>query len=346
MEPGRKLLLTLRYMATGELYRNSMRWNHRVPHNSISILIREVSTAIFEEYKDEVWTLPSTPEGWREVAEVFSTRWNFHHCVGAVDGKHIALVKPGKSGSTYYNYKRFYSIVLMALADANYCFLWCSVGHPGNSSDAGIFNRSSLKRRLQTNTLGLPPPEPLPNDDRNITFFIIGDDAFPLNPWLMKKFPTRNVTPKERIFNYRISRPRLVVENAFGILANRWRCLTTTMQQHPKTVTTITKGCLTLHNIIRKRQPLQPGEADHVDDQGNVVPGAWRQHVRLTSNRNVVGNQTMRQAKIQRNYLCDYYNAPVGAVPWQQRAVELNRYHQVQAQPQSDADSGSDSDVD
>ena len=140
LEPGHKLLLTLRYMSTGEAYR-SMRFNFRVPHNSISLIVREVCTAIYEEFRDDVWNMPSTQDEWKEVERGFATRWNFHHCVGAIDGKHVAIQKPRNSGSQYYNYKNFFSVVLMAAVDANYQFLWCSVGHPGRSSDAGIFNR-------------------------------------------------------------------------------------------------------------------------------------------------------------------------------------------------------------
>ena len=190
-----------------------------------------------------------------------------------------------------------------------------------------MYNRSPLRKRLERNTLGLPAPDPLPGDDRVTPYFFVGDDAFPLNTWLMKPYPMRSLTPTQRIFNYRLSRARRVVENAFGITANRWRCMLTTMQQEPTTVVTIVKGCLTLHNIIRRRNPLQPGEVDQEDADGNIVAGAWRDGAQLTDNRNLVGNQTTRVAKVQRNNLCDYYNNPVGSVPWQDRVVQLNRYH-------------------
>lgn len=107
LEPGHKLLITLRYLATGDAYR-SMRFDFRVPHNTISLLVREVCNAIFQEYRQQVWKVPSSPEEWRTIAEGFSTRWNFHNCLGAIDGKHIAVKKPAKSGSTYYNYKGWY----------------------------------------------------------------------------------------------------------------------------------------------------------------------------------------------------------------------------------------------
>jgi hypothetical protein len=323
-------------MATGDAYR-SMRWDFRVPHNTISLLVREVSTAIFQEFRDEVFKLPATPDEWRVVADGFSNRWNFQNCIGALDGKHIAIKKPKKSGSTYYNYKGFYSIVLMAAVDSDYRFIWCSIGYPGCSSDAGIFNRSRLRRGLENGTLGLPAPEPLRGDDRNIPYFFVGDDAFPLQEWMMKPFPQRNLSPGERIYNYRHSRARRVSENAFGILANRWRCLLTTMAQHPKTATTITKGCLTLHNIIRMRYPqLRPQEVDREDANGNVRPGQWREGRVLTDNANLVGNQSQKRAKRQRNYLKDYYNSPFAALPWQDRIVR----------PQREEPESSDSEVD
>ena len=324
LEPGHKLVITLRYMATGDAYR-SIRWDFRVPHNTISVLVREVTKAIFQEFRHEVFKLPSTPDEWRVVSGGFADRWNFQHCIGALDGKHIAIKKPKKSGSTYYNYKGFYSIVLMASVDSEYRFIWCTLGYPGCSSDAGIFKRSPLKRGLERGTLGLPDPEPLRGDDRNIPYFLVGDDAFPLQSWMMKPFPQRNLTHAERIYNYRHSRARRVSENAFGILANRWRCLLTTMAQTPKTVTTITKACLTMHNFIRIRRPqLHPNEVDR-DVNGRIRPGQWREGRVLTGNANLVGNLVQQQAKRQRNYLKDYYNSPFAALPWQDRIVRPQR---------------------
>ena len=69
--------------------------------------------------------------------------------------------------------------------------------------------------------MGVPPAATLPNDDQPLPFAIVGDDAFPLRSWLMKPYPQRLMTKEERIFNYRLSRARRVVENAFGILAHR-----------------------------------------------------------------------------------------------------------------------------
>jgi hypothetical protein len=281
-----------------------------------------VCDAIHGEYRQELFTLPSTPDEWREVSKRFATRWNFPHTLGAIDGKHIALKKPAKSGSTHHNYKGFCSIILLAVVDGNYNFMWASVGADGTASDTGVFNRSSLKRAFEQERLGLPPPEPIPGDDRDIPYFLVGDDAFAMRTWLMKPFAHRHLTRRERIFNYRLSRARRIVENGFGILCHRWRCLLTTLQTTVPNSRSIVQGCLSLHNLVRARNPaMAAGEVDQEDDQGNVVPGSWRDDVQLTDPLTAGGNRDSRDAKNQRNYLADYYNSAQGAVPWQHKIV-------------------------
>jgi hypothetical protein len=65
---------------------------------------------------------PTTTEEWTAIAEQFEKRWQFPHCCGALDGKHVAVTYPWNTGSMYRNYKGFFSIVIMALVDADYNF--------------------------------------------------------------------------------------------------------------------------------------------------------------------------------------------------------------------------------
>jgi hypothetical protein len=221
LEPGLRLALTLRFLATGNCYR-TLSFGYRVAHNTICNMIAPVCEAIIAEYADELFSLPVNEEQWLKVAELYEKRWNLPHCVGAIDGKHIAIRKPSQSGSLYFNYKHFYSIVLLAIVDADYKFMYIDVGANGAGSDGGIFAQTDVRELFEDGTIGLPPPSPLPGTSGPpVGYFLVGDEAFPLRTWLMKPIPRRNLDEAQRIYNYRISRARRVVENAFGILVSR-----------------------------------------------------------------------------------------------------------------------------
>ena len=268
--------------------------------------------------------IPFSIHSWREVAERFGSRWNFHHACGAIDGKHIRIKCPKNSGSVYYNYKGYFSIILLALVDGDYKFLWADVGANGSASDCAVFNQCVLKKSIENRKIGFPDPESLPHDDKNMPYFLVGDDAFPLKAWMMKPFAHRNQTHEEAVFNYRLSRARRIVENCFGILVYRWRCLLGTLQQEPDTCKLIVKACLCLHNLMRLRYPgLQNQDADQEDAKGNLIPGAWRNNAVLDEMRHEQqgGNLGTRDAKAQRVYLKCYYNSDAGRVPWQDLVV-------------------------
>jgi len=100
--------------------------------------------------------LPLTAEEWLKGSEIFYKHWNFPHCVGALDGKYIVMQAPANSDSYYYNYKGTFCIVLPAVVDAEYKFLYVDVGCNGRVSDREIFNRCSLYHALETGTAGVP----------------------------------------------------------------------------------------------------------------------------------------------------------------------------------------------
>ena len=133
------------------------------------------------------------------------------HVIGAIDGKHIEIKCPRNSHSVYYNYKGYYSIVLLAIVSYDYKFMWVDVGANGSASDTSIFNRSELKRDFENGNIGLPTGDSLPNDNRITPYFLLGDDAFALTKWLVKPYPHRGLNHDERIFNYRLSHVRPIV---------------------------------------------------------------------------------------------------------------------------------------
>ena len=81
-------------------------------------------------------------ERWQEIEKGFRLCWNFPNCLGALDGKHVNIIAPDNSGSTFHNYKYHFSTVLMALVDANYRFIYVDIGEYGSNSDANVFQFS------------------------------------------------------------------------------------------------------------------------------------------------------------------------------------------------------------
>jgi len=103
-----------------------------------------------------------------------------------MDGKHVVLQSPFNSGSEFFNYKSTFSIVLFALVDANYNFIFVDCGCQGKISDGGVFKNSELFKNMENQSLSLPSPTPLPGRTKSIPYYMIGDEAFPLNNNLMK----------------------------------------------------------------------------------------------------------------------------------------------------------------
>lgn len=106
-----------------------------------------------------------------------------------MDGKHVQLQAPWNSGTEYYNYKGFFSIVLFALVDANYNFLYVDVGCPGRFSDGGVFKNTQLYKKLENKELNIPKPKAvqIPYSIK-VPYFILGDQAFELNEYTMTPF--------------------------------------------------------------------------------------------------------------------------------------------------------------
>lgn len=157
-----------------------------------------------------------TLEDYLAIADGIYILSQIPNVVGDLDGKHIRMVKPGKSGSLYLNYKGYFSIVLMAACDADCKFTLVDVGAYGSQSDGGILKNSHFDRRLLNGGLPLPSPRALPNSDLVLPFFFLGDAAFPLNKHIMRPYPGLNLDSHKEYTNYRISRARITIERAFG----------------------------------------------------------------------------------------------------------------------------------
>lgn len=243
-----------------------------------------------------------TVQQWESIAEQFEQNANFPHCNGAVDGKHIRIVNP--SNSMYFNYKGYSSIVLMALADSNYRFIYVHIGSYGKDCDSNIFKNSLLWTGIKNNEVRIPEEKCLRGTTSpKVPYFLVGDEAFGLDRHLLRPYCEKNLTLEKKIFNYRLSRARRYIECAFGILSNKWRIFHRPINVNTNFATDIVKACVVLHNFVR--------EKDGYDTEDMMT---------ITGFENIHTAHQVRggiSANNVRKIMTDYFLTPDGSVKWQ-----------------------------
>ncbi|KAI5725803.1 hypothetical protein M8J77_020358 [Diaphorina citri] len=247
-----RLAVCLRYLATGDSM-VTISFSYRLGKSTVGKIIHECCEAIIQKLFSQMMPPPG-PEDWKKIGKKFEDMWNFPNCLGALDGKHVVIQAPCNSGSLYFNYKHTFSIVLLALVDADYNFIAVDIGAYGRNSDKGIFmDDSELGKALENGNMNIPTHQELPGTNIEAPHVIVGDAAFPLKPYFLRPYPGDHLTREKRIFNYRISRARRVVENAFGILSQKFRIYQRRIHAKPENVDRIVLATCILHNFIKKK---------------------------------------------------------------------------------------------
>lgn len=249
------MLFYYRYLATGDSYQ-TIAFSFRVGRSTVGSIVSQVCKEIWNILQPTYLPSP-TEETWKQSEIGYREMWNFPNCVGSIDGKHVTIQCPGNSGSDYFCYKKFFSIVLIAIVDPLYKFLVVDVGSYGRHSDSGIFENSAFyKESIQGRSL--LPDKPLPGSNDPVPHVLIGDEGFALKPYLMRPFPRAAAVQDQRKtnFNKRLCRARRVVENAFGILAQKWRVYLRPIECDVETAIDIVKATCCLHNYIKTEQGI------------------------------------------------------------------------------------------
>ena len=323
LPPALRLAVALRYLAVGKSQASL----------STTLELEDLLSARFsKKFRKNMGNFKSNScessrKGGRmeELSKRFLEIKGFSHCLGAIDGKHCAFTCPHNSGSAFYNYKGSFSIVLMAVADASYMFTYVDVGDYGRQCDSAVFNNSAFGKALKDNTLNVPHGDFLPGTTTNARYCFIGDEAFPLRENLQRPYPGKMLSEKRRIYNYRLSRARRVVENAFRILSARWRFLRGPIQAEPEKAGKFVLAAIALHNWLKKHDDTQttfgriycpPGYTDYEDSHGILHRGIWRSEIgdtdALTGINQIGNNNYTKVADALRSRMADYFVTPQG----------------------------------
>nr|CAH7746041.1 unnamed protein product [Callosobruchus chinensis] len=254
---------------------------------TVSTIVNLVSKAMWKVLKPLYMPEP-TSQKWESIALDFQERWQFPHCVGAIDA-----------------------------TDSAYRFISIDVGSMGRFSDGNIFASSVLGKKIMKQTLKLPQPSLIPPIDIPIPYVFVADEAFPLLENVMRPFPRRSVTDnyERKVFNYRLSRARQTVECSFGILSSRFRIFQKPVEISVDSVVHVVKAACVLHNYLLINSPM----LEPVTEEIIPIPQHQLQRVRANNNRSA------REAFAVRQKFTDYFNSS-GMVPWQRDRVLRGQY--------------------
>ncbi|KAJ8868216.1 hypothetical protein PR048_032025 [Dryococelus australis] len=192
IQVNEKLAVTLGFLAAGDSYTN-LSYLFKISKATISLFVPEVCDALTDLLKENIelvsiricFHVPLTKEEWLNRPNQYYRLWNFLHCIGSMEGKHVSLQRPIHTRSYHFNYKVFFSTVLVAFVDANYSFTYVSVGCQGRLSDGGAFAQSTLKQLLEDSSLNIPNNICLPERNFPARYVLLADDAFPLKSFIM-----------------------------------------------------------------------------------------------------------------------------------------------------------------
>jgi len=182
-----------------------------------------------------------------------------------------------------------------------------------------------MKQAFENNTLSVPEARSLPNTNCLLPFSLVGDEGFPLKTYLMRPYAKRNLHSNEqKIFNYRLSRARRVVENAFGILVARWRILQKPIALKLNTVEKIVQAVTCLHNYIiitnlQNNYYFHEGMIDREAANGELIPGSWRTEIEENGFIHPLGRVGANTGTValmrQRETLTRYFVSERGSIP-------------------------------
>ncbi|XP_026847313.1 uncharacterized protein LOC113566328 isoform X1 [Drosophila persimilis] len=249
-----RLKVTLFYLSTGRMPFRQTKPTY-IP--TITKILKETIPVLYNVLNEEYLPFPTSADEWKQIASDFYDIWGFPNCIGAIDGKHCKTRPMPSNGEP--------SMMLMVIVDAKYRFVYVNVATDAKIGDAGVWLHSDLRYSLDDYSIHVPSPSALPRSNRVSPYTLVSDEAFPLTEYNMKPYFSKNLTESQQHFNYMLSRSRRVVENAFAILASRFRVIFKPIKSAPTSFSKIVLTCFCLYNFLRE-------EAIRSNNHSDVIP--------------------------------------------------------------------------
>lgn len=212
----RRVGIAIYWLATNSDYR-SIGNLFGVGTSTVCKSVHMVCKAIEDHLVSKYITFPQNSD-LKKVINGYKDEWGFPNCGGAIDGSHIPIIAPQDAHGDYLNRKGFYSLILQGVCDHRHVFTDVNIGWPGRVHDARVLRNSEIFQKGEITKHLFPDwkKKILPEKEIRMPVVITGDPAYPLRSWLMKPYIGRgNLTPSQRLFNYRLSRTRMTIENSF-----------------------------------------------------------------------------------------------------------------------------------
>ncbi|XP_023312753.1 putative nuclease HARBI1 [Anoplophora glabripennis] len=244
LTPIQQLLIALRFYATGS-FQTVMGDVHGISKATVCRCVKKVSEAI-ASLRESYIEFPQNEE-LGTVAKKFFELGRFPGVIGALDCTHIPILSPGGNmGEIFRNRKGYFSINVQAVCDANLLIRNIVVRWPGSVHDSTIFNNSHLSLLFENE--GIPRG-----------FILLGDNGYPLRPFLMTPLLNPETQADQR-YNNSHKATRNCIERTFGILKRRFPALSLGLRTKINTSLTIIVAIVVLHNIARLTKDEDPPE--------------------------------------------------------------------------------------
>ncbi|XP_011294992.2 uncharacterized protein LOC101897598 isoform X2 [Musca domestica] len=265
---------------------------------------------VISETCDDIWNglhpvfmLPPNKREFKIIAKEFYANTSLPNCLGVLGAKDIRI-------ASSHNSKTTISVILLIICDANYVFTHVHVCALSNDIEGGILAQSEFGQKILDDSLDIPCNEKLPGSRTIFPYYFVADRTFPLRENVMRPFPGNNLTQGKEIFNSMLSNAQEIIENAFGILSNRWKILHTKANISPEMAEKYILATVALHNFLMIKNDNNYFTSELIDHQigDRKILGKWREeHSFLPTYTSTSTFRSSSEAFLLREELKEYF---------------------------------------